>query len=1050
MKNLLVICILVLCAAAWPEPIPAQSSNNRARTSPAYPIPYIKKVTPAQAPSGAVVLIDINAKLPESVSLSDYRLAIGGQTADFFPLYKNDTKQIVARVPDNLVTPVKPEPGASIPVEILFYDPQEQGGVVYKGFNLIIPTGTELKAVEVASVRSMTGPDYEIVFDRAIPMELWGQVEIFIDDRRVNRIVQMEERVFRIELPADLPASSFRSVLVRVGNFQSTPRTFNFSEAISTPLPTPTPASAGNVASGKSPFSSGWEGGALVLTVLAILLTVAVWILLFLGRRSKQTDEPVASPPVTSRLHVPKGLEELHLPKDLPSDLVDACAAGECVLYAGAGLSAQSGLPTWKEFVLGLLRWAHQNGYVDEAEEASFHVEIERGQADPVADSIVSKLVTEEAQAALYGYLRQVFLKQSSPSEFHYQLKRIKFSAALTTNFDNLLEDVYETQRHQVYTPKDADALLAALTRRNFFLLKLYGTLDQAGTVMVAPAQYEDAVTGNSLFAQFMQTLFFSRTLLFIGASLEGIEAYLRGISLPKVITRRHYAVVGVTDHAWRAKADLLERRYGIKVLPYTPQDGYAELGDFLNKLTEEVAARQDATAGRRQQVSRLKRLTLENIGPFDNLTLDFNLGFERKWHILLGDNGVGKSTVLKAIAFALCGEKAQPYAGRLLKYKGRGGKITLETDNKTSYVTTINRNESSDEAEIISTTARPLEAEGWLALGFPPLRTTNWEPPKGPEADIRTRSRPVVDDLLPLITGDVDPRLDRLKQWIVNLDYLDIKSKSPDGHYRGPIQKVFDIIGEVAEGMKLNYRGVGDGNRILIETDDGTNIPLEALSQGTISLMGWIGILMQRLYEVFDQDADPTQRYALVLMDEIDAHMHPLWQRKLVNHLKNIFPEAQFIATTHSPLVVAGMPAGQVVRFARDENGTATILPVAPDMTLGYTDQILTSMLFNLPTTLDDTTEKKMERYYQLDEMEDRGGYQEEHERLRQEIIARVPPRTASYEEKHEEMLAKAQLLKQAGEKLRELSPEGSQTILARAEHLLSSLGEDKDDDPR
>ena len=80
----------------------------------------------------------------------------------------------------------------------------------------------------------------------------------------------------------------------------------------------------------------------------------------------------------------------------------------------------------------------------------------------------------------------------------------------------------------------------------------------------------------------------------------------------------------------------------------------------------------------------------------------------------------------------------------------------------------------------------------------------------KGPDADIKIKSRPVVSDLLPLVTGEVDPRLDKLKQWIVNLDYLDIKGKSPDGNYRNLIQKVFDIIGSVAEGMKLTYKGVG------------------------------------------------------------------------------------------------------------------------------------------------------------------------------------------------------------------------------------------------
>jgi len=137
------------------------------------------------------------------------------------------------------------------------------------------------------------------------------------------------------------------------------------------------------------------------------------------------------------------------------------------------------------------------------------------------------------------------------------------------------------------------------------------------------------------------------------------------------------------------------------------------------------------------------------------------------------------------------------------------------------------------------------------------------------------------------------------------------------------------------------------------------------------------------------------------------------------------------------------------VVRFAKDDDGNAVIVPIAPDMTLGYTDQILTSMLFNLPTTLDATTEKQMEDYDKLDQIGELGDQKDEHERLRQELIVRVPPRTGTYREKHDEMLAKAKMLKEAGLKLRELSPEGSSTILARANHLLASLGEETDDDP-
>jgi hypothetical protein len=257
----------------------------------------------------------------------------------------------------------------------------------------------------------------------------------------------------------------------------------------------------------------------------------------------------------------------------------------------------------------------------------------------------------------------------------------------------------------------------------------------------------------------------------------------------------------------------------------------------------------------------------------------------------------------------------------------------------------------------------------------------------------------------------------------------------------------MFDLIGNVAEGMKLTYRGVADGNIILVETQDGTLVPLEGLSQGTISLIGWVGILMQRLYEVFDGDPDPTRRYALVLMDEIDAHMHPLWQRTLVSHLKEIFPAAQFIATTHSPLVVGGMPARQVVRFGKDKQGQACIIPIAPDMTLGYTDQVLTSLLFGLPTSLDRDTEKKKQRYYELYRLKDRGSNEPEYESLKQELMARIPPPSGSYDQKHAKQLEEANSLMELARKLSKQSPAEGQVLFDRANKLLEMIGESSND---
>jgi hypothetical protein len=142
-------------------------------------------------------------------------------------------------------------------------------------------------------------------------------------------------------------------------------------------------------------------------------------------------------------------------------------------------------------------------------------------------------------------------------------------------------------------------------------------------------------------------------------------------------------------------------------------------------------------------------------------------------------------------------------------------------------------------------------------------------------------------------------------------------------------------------------------------------------------------------------------------------------------------------------------MSARQVTRFARDNQGKVVILPIEPDMTLGYTDQILTSLLFGLPTTIDDTTERKMDAYYALSQMKDHGGDQQKYEDLKRELMARVPPPAASYEEKREEQLSEVEVLRQLGETLKRRSPEGGQLLIDRAAKLQKIITEgDQGDD--
>src|SRR5262249_25343717 len=160
--------------------------------------------------------------------------------------------------------------------------------------------------------------------------------------------------------------------------------------------------------------------------------------------------------------------------------------------------------------------------------------------------------------------------------------------------------------------------------------------LDRPGSVLVAPAQYVDAIVGNVAFAQFMESLFVSRTILFVGSSLEGIQVYLEGVRF-RPSNRRHSALVAVSGRAWETKGDLLRMRYGMEVIPYPVSDTHKECSTFLESLAGEVAARQSRAPGTQHEVAasrreptRLKKITLERIGLFDR----FELELKPHWNI--------------------------------------------------------------------------------------------------------------------------------------------------------------------------------------------------------------------------------------------------------------------------------------------------------------------------------------------------------------------------------------------------------------------------------
>ena len=127
---------------------------------------------------------------------------------------------------------------------------------------------------------------------------------------------------------------------------------------------------------------------------------------------------------------------------------------------------------------------------------------------------------------------------------------------------------------------------------------------------------------------------------------------------------------------------------------------------------------------------------------------------------------------------------------------------------------------------------------------------------------------------------------------------------------------------------------------------EDQPPIYLGHLSSGTETTLLWIRWLALKMLHHYDFADGWEKQPAILLIDEIENHLHPTWQRRVIPALLGHFPGLQIFATTHSPFVVAGLKAGQVHLLNRDANGVITATTNTENIVGWTADEILRTMM--------------------------------------------------------------------------------------------------------
>lgn len=107
-----------------------------------------------------------------------------------------------------------------------------------------------------------------------------------------------------------------------------------------------------------------------------------------------------------------------------------------------------------------------------------------------------------------------------------------------------------------------------------------------------------------------------------------------------------------------------------------------------------------------------------------------------------------------------------------------------------------------------------------------------------------------------------------------------------------------------------------------LTVSKDGARLSLRQLSDGERAFLAMLGDLVRRLSLANPDLPNPLEGHGVVLIDELELHLHPRWQREVVENLRTSFPNIQFIATTHSPFIIQSLRPGELITLDPAEFG--------------------------------------------------------------------------------------------------------------------------------
>ena len=397
----------------------------------------------------------------------------------------------------------------------------------------------------------------------------------------------------------------------------------------------------------------------------------------------------------------------------------------------------------------------------------------------------------------------------------------------------------------------------------------------------------------------------------------------------------------------------------------------------------------------------RIRKVTIRNFRAIDSLELPLH----PELTVLLGPNRCGKTSVLRAIARVaeMCFGRLRgdpPLAADPEDFRVGEGEPLVELLIGDTRTISIRGNRQKKTWETPrDQVLLPLEPTGdiWtdppemnLAVFYGTERAIDPVPQLDSELLRAELQRVGAFDDAFILNADFR----KLLEWFQIREYQEFTEQRDrrDHDFRLPdLSAVRDAICAMLDGVS-NPRFRFDPWRFVVDelatNGDRRELSLNQLSGGYRMVLGLAGDLAWRLAQAYPEQPAPLDSPMVALIDEIELHLHPAWQQRILEDLRRTFPNAQFVVSTHSPQVLSTVKPDQIVALERDGDRIVPGPPEGP--TYGAASGDVLSRVMGVEQRPENEFRKTLDAYWRL--IDEGQGEGPEARRLRERLDALSP----------------------------------------------------------